>query len=123
MLRAESFVRPCEWDRRTVPYRPSVPVLLGWYSAAAPTVYRVVVPDVEGLYWDLVPGRAYVERQLVPVVLPDCTSRPLPRQDKSTQVDWDDLPEVREDDLHRFLPANPPPELRPLRRTMRSRPV
>ena len=103
--------RPCEWDGVTSPYRPNVPVVLSWISAADPGRPRVVVPDVEGFYWNLVPGRKYIETQLAPVVLVDCTVA-LPRtREAGTQVDWHDLPALPVTHHARYLPSMRLPEM------------
>jgi hypothetical protein len=97
------YRRPCEWDRRSNPYRPDVPVLLGWFSTADPKRMRVVAPDAQGFFWNLVPGRAYIEQQITPVVIRDCTTRKVTHRDATTQVDWHELP-IKADDIARFLP-------------------
>jgi hypothetical protein len=101
--------RPCQWDGVTLPYRPEVPVLLCWYGGAKRGSVRVVVPDAEGYYWHLVPGRQYLERQIEPALMFDCTVAHPKSRDAATQVDWYDLPPIKATDMDRFLPSDAPP--------------
>jgi hypothetical protein len=104
--------RLCEWDGTTLPYRPDVPVMLCWYGGSDHRQTRVVVPDSEGFYWNLVPGRKYVERQLEPALMFDCTVAQSPTRDASTQVDWYDLPPISEADRERFVPPGASADVR-----------
>lgn len=94
MFRDKCLVRPSRWDGTTLPYRPEVPVVLGFRCATDPARLRVHVPDAEGNYRGLVPGREYVERQINAVPLHDGTPLPAMKRDAATQVEWGDLPDV-----------------------------
>ena len=105
MLReGDAHVRPCAWDGVTLPYVPATPVVLGWYVPHDPSRMRVVVPDVEGKYWTLAKGIRYVERQIMPVTVGDCSVTEAPTKTAKTQVGWYDLPPPSRDWIARFLP-------------------